>query len=130
MPRPVGAAVLTILGGFFILLGGLFFALLGAILAVFGFWSDIFLVGIAVGFLTIIVGFLMLFVPSGHTVWGILAVVFAFVSIVVATVGGFVIGFLLTLIGGILALAWKAPVQRVFTVEARSVPPPPPPPPG
>ena len=126
MPRPIGAAILTILGGFFILVGGLVFALLGALFAVFGFWSNIFLLGIAIGFLTILVGFLMLAVPSAHTIWGVLAVVFAFVSIVVATFGGFVIGFLLTLIGGILALAWKPPAQQVITVQARPVPPPPP----
>jgi hypothetical protein len=122
MPRPVGAGVLTIIGGFFILLGGFVFALIGAIFAVLGFVSGIFLLGLLVGFLTIIIGFLMLAVPSAHTVWGILAIVFSLVSLPVA-LGGFVIGFLLTLIGGILALTWKRPVDRTITVEARRLPP-------
>jgi len=122
MPRPIGAGVLTIIGGFFILLGGFVFALIGAVFAVFGFVSGVFLLGLLVGFLTLIVGFLMLAVPSGHTVWGILAIVFALVSIPVAF-GGFIVGFLLTLIGGILAVSWKRPVDRTITVEARRLPP-------
>jgi len=69
------------------------------------------------------VGFLMIALPSAHVVWGILAIVFALASIGVA-LGGFLVGFLLTLIGGILALAWKPPTDRYITVEARRVPPP------
>jgi hypothetical protein len=125
MPRPVGAGILTIIGGFFILLGGIVFAVIGAIFAVFGFWSGIFLLGLLLGILTILIGFLMLAVPGAHTVWGVLAIVFALVSIPVA-IGGFLVGFLLTLIGGILALTWKGPRVGVITVEARTVPPPPP----
>ena len=122
VPRPVGAGVLTILGGCFILLGGFAFALVGAVLAVLGFPSEVFLLGLLVGFLTIVLGFVMLAVPSGHAVWGILAIVFALVSLLVAF-GGFLIGFLLTLIGGILAVTWKRPVDRTITVEARRLPP-------
>ena len=65
----------------------------------------------------------MIALPSAHVVWGILAILFALVSIGVA-LGGFVVGFLLTLIGGILALTWKPPAERFITVEARRVPPP------
>lgn len=124
MPRPLGAGILTIVGGVFVLVGGFLFALIGAVFALFGFTSGVFLLGLAVGLFTILLGFLMIVAPSGHTVWGALAIICALVSIAVA-LGGFVIGFLLTLIGGILAVAWKRPVQRVITVEARRVPPPP-----
>lgn len=120
--RPVAAGVLTILGGFFIVVGGLVFALIGAVFAILGFFSGIFLLGLLVGVLTILVGFLMLAIPSGHTVWGVLAIVLALVSIPVAF-GGFLIGFLLALVGGILAWRWKRPVERVITVEARVIPP-------
>jgi hypothetical protein len=123
MPRPIGAGVLTIIGGFFVLLGGLVFALVGVLFAVFGLVSGVFLLGLLVGFLTLLVGVLMLAVPSGHTVWGILAICLALASIPVA-LGGFILGFLLTLIGGILAMTWKPPVERVVTVEGHSVPPP------
>jgi Family of unknown function (DUF6114) len=122
VPRPVAAGVLTIIGAFFILLGGLVFALVGAIFAVFGFVSGLFLLGLFVGFVTLIVGFLMIAVPRGHTVWGVLAIVLALVSLPVAF-GGFLIGFLLTLVGGILAVTWKPPVDRFITVEARKIPP-------
>jgi hypothetical protein len=79
MPRPVGAGVLTILGGLFIMLGGLGFAFVGVLFAVFGHWSDFFLLGILVGFLTLLVGVLMLAVPSGHAVWGVLAILLSIV---------------------------------------------------
>jgi len=94
MPRPLGAGVLTIIGGFFIILGGLLFALIGVFFAVFGFVSGIFLLGLLVGFLTLVMGLLMIAVPSGHTVWGILAIVLAIASLPVAF-GGFILGFLL-----------------------------------
>jgi hypothetical protein len=123
MPRPVGAAVLTILGGFFIIGGGLVFAFVGALFAVLGFVSAFFLVGLLIGVLTLIVGLLMLIVPLGHVVWGALAVVLALASIPFA-LGGFVIGFILTLIGGILALRWKRPAPRAYTTEGHVVPPP------
>ena len=116
--------MLTIVGGLFILGGGLVFALVGAILSLYGVWSGLFLIGVLVGLLTLIVGVLMIAVPSAHSLWGILALLFAFVSIPFALVGGFVIGFLLTLIGGILALTWRPPATPVVTVAARLVPPP------
>lgn len=123
MPRPVGAAVLTILGGLFIIGGGLIFAFVGALFAVLGFVSAFFLLGLLVGVLALIVGLLMVVVPSGHTVWGILAIVLALASLPFA-LGGFVIGFLLTLVGGILALRWKRPAVRAYITEGHVVPPP------
>ncbi|MGP8078785.1 MAG: DUF6114 domain-containing protein [Thermoplasmata archaeon] len=127
MPRPVGAGVLTVIGGFFILVGGLFVAALGVVFAIFGLVSGFFLIGLLVGALTLIVGLLMLAVPSGHVVWGVLAIGLAVASVPFA-LGGLILGFLLTLIGGILALVWKRPIERVITVEGRSVPPAGPPP--
>lgn len=124
MPRPVAAGVLTIIGGIFILLVGLVIAAFGALFAFLGFFSGLFFIGAAVGFLTIIVGVLMLAVPSAHLVWGILAVVLAVVSLPFA-LGGLIIGFLLALIGGILAAVWKRPVERVINVQGQTVPPPP-----
>lgn len=123
MPRPVGAGVLTIVGGFFIIVGGLLFALIGAFFALLGFHSGIFLLGLLVGFLTLIMGVLMIAVPSGHTVWGVLAVVLSIASLPVA-LGGFIIGFLLALLGGVLAIRWKRPLERSITVQGRVVPPP------
>jgi hypothetical protein len=39
--------------------------------------------------------------------------------------GGFLLGFLLALIGGILGWKWKRPVEHVITVQGHVVPPPP-----
>ncbi|MGI0130525.1 MAG: DUF6114 domain-containing protein [Thermoplasmata archaeon] len=123
MPRPVGAGVLTILGGFFIVGGGLAFALIGSLFAIFGLVSGIFLLGILVGLVTLIVGVLMIALPSGHFVWGGIAIVLAFVSIPVAF-GGFIVGFVMTLLGGILAVRWRRPIQPYVLGEGRPVPPP------
>lgn len=122
MTRPVVAGVFTVLGGLFILGGGIIFALVGAIISLFGYWSGLFVLGILVGLLTVLVGVLMIVVPSAHAVWGALAILFALVSIPVA-IGGFVIGFLLALVGGILALRWKPRRPPYITVSARPIPP-------
>jgi hypothetical protein len=115
--------VLTIVGGLFILLGGSLLAVLGIVFALIGFVSGLFFLGLLVGGLTLLVGILMLAFPSGHVTWGVLAIVLAVVSIPFA-LGGLIIGFLLTLLGGILALAWKPPQEPAVTVGARPVPPP------
>ncbi len=115
--------MLTIIGGFFIILGGLLFALIGAVFAIFGYLSGIFLVGLVVGFLTVLMGLLMIAVPGGHTLWGVLAIGLSIVSIPLA-LGGFLVGFLLALIGGVLSVRWKGKVDRILTVEGRVVPPP------
>jgi hypothetical protein len=123
MLRPVAAGVLTIVGGFFILAGGLAFAVAFAIFAVLGFVSGFFLLGLLVGALTILVGILMIVFPSGHSFFGIVAVALALTSILVA-LGGFIVGFLCALIGGILALRWTRQDERIILAEGRRVPPP------
>jgi Family of unknown function (DUF6114) len=124
MSRPIAATVLTFLGGLFVILGGIVVAVLGTVLAVLGHFSGLFYIGLLDGLLLIVVAILMAAAPRGHVAWGVLAVVLSVVSLVVA-LGGFVIGFLLSLIGGILAIAWRPSKDPVVIVEARVVPPPP-----
>jgi Family of unknown function (DUF6114) len=124
MSRPIAATVLTFLGGLFVILGGIVVAVLGTFLAVLGHFSGLFYLGLLDGLLLFVVAILMAVAPRGHVAWGVLAVVLSIVSLVVA-LGGFVIGFLLALIGGILAIAWRPSKDPVVTVEARVVPPPP-----
>jgi Family of unknown function (DUF6114) len=122
--RPVGAGVLTILGGFFILLGGLLVSFLGVVFALVGVFSSLFFVGLALGLLTMLVGVLMMVLPRAHLAWGILAVLFAVASLPFA-LGGFLLGFLLALIGGLLAIRWKpGTIAGVIDVTGRRVPPP------
>jgi len=51
-------------------------------------------------------GIVLLTNPDNHIALGVLIIVFSLISWV-TSVGGFFIGFLLALIGGILALVWK-----------------------
>lgn len=121
----MGAGVLTMVGGFFIFLGGLLISFLGVFFALLGVSSAFFFVGLLLGLLTLVMGVLMLTVPRAHVVWGVLTIVLAFASLPFA-LGGFLIGFLLALIGGILAVRWK-PLggMGIVDVTARRVPPPP-----
>ena len=122
MTRPVAAGILTVLGGLFILVGGAVVALVGGIVSAFlGFFSSLWLIGLLIGALICLVGLLMIAVPSAHGVWGALAIIFALVSLPFA-LGGFLVGFLLAIVGGVLALHWRPPPpDRVITVEGRTV---------
>ena len=113
------------LGGLLIAAGGALLAIVGGLLAaLLGVFSGLFFVGRVVGLLTFVAGILMIVAPSAHALWGILAIVFAFASWPFAF-GGFIVGFLLALIGGILSIAWHPPSHRgVITVEGRVVGPP------
>ncbi len=123
MSRPIVAGILTILGGLFILVGGTVFALIGAVFAIFGVFSPLFGVGILLGLLTLLAGVLMLAIPRGHTIWGILAIVLALVSIPFA-LAGLILGFVLAVLGGLLAMAWHPPPpSRLITVDGHVVPP-------
>jgi hypothetical protein len=48
--------------------------------------------------------------PTNKKAWGIMIIVFSILSIV--TGGGFIIGFILGIIGGTLALSWKPEINR------------------
>jgi multisubunit Na+/H+ antiporter MnhG subunit len=50
--------------------------------------------------------------PQEHTTWGILIIVFAVLSIFGSAMGGFGVGLILGIIGGILAMAWQAPATQ------------------
>jgi len=113
---PLLAAVLTMLGGAFVLAGGLVLWLLGTVLAhVLGLWSPWFLGGVVLGFLTVAVGGLMGVVSRARRPLGAVALACAVASIPLAF-GGLVVGFLLTAIGG--AIAISRPPRRVVVVQA------------
>lgn len=106
--KPTGAFVVSLLGGIFILLGGIVLALFGGIatLAIGGVGALIGAAGIATGIVVIVGAVLMYSKPSSSTAWGVVILVLSIVSWVTA-LGGFVIGFLLGLIGGILGIVYK-----------------------
>lgn len=114
------AAVLTIVGGAFVLAGGLVLWAVGTVLAhVFGLSSPLFLGGVVVGLIAVVAGGLLGLVPRLRRVLGAVVLACAVASIPLAF-GGFVVGFLLTAIGGGIAVA--RPRRRVVVVSAASPP--------
>jgi hypothetical protein len=45
--------------------------------------------------------------PEQHSTWGVLIVLFSVLSMLGGAMGGFGLGLVLGLIGGILAITWK-----------------------
>lgn len=134
--RPTAAVVLAIIGGIFILLGGLAEIALGAFAAsfTFGLFGGTLIafgaVGALLGILIVVFAILLSIHPQQHTLYGVLILVFSIISLS-SFFGGFVLGFILALIGGILALTfkptapvvWQQPVQRVCPKCGRVVDP-------
>jgi hypothetical protein len=139
--KPTVAFILSLLGGIFLLLrGGMVFmtrwygfggmmngywgwggmmdrydwgygpgvGMMGA----YGFGRMLGIVGILFG-VVVIIGALMLYNnPSQHTTWGLVIVIFSALSILGGAMAGLGIGFVLGLIGGIMALTWKPPTTE------------------
>ena len=115
---PGTAFVLSLIGGIFILLGGLveaaIFAALGtAVISIFPGLGAL-LIALAVialifGLIIIIGAIMLRSKPESSKMWGAIILVLAIISLVGG--GGFFIGFILALIGGILALIWHPPPQ-------------------
>ncbi|MEV3855282.1 DUF6114 domain-containing protein [Streptomyces sp. NPDC050095] len=59
-----------------------------------------------IGVLLVVLGLTMWFQPHSRVFAGVAAILLALVSLVVSNFGGFVIGFLLALIGGALSVSW------------------------
>ncbi|CAL9562715.1 DUF6114 domain-containing protein [Streptomyces sp. enrichment culture] len=59
-----------------------------------------------IGVLLVTLGLTMWFQQATRIFAGVASIVLALVSLVVSNIGGFIIGFLLALIGGALALSW------------------------
>ncbi|MEM2085793.1 MAG: DUF6114 domain-containing protein [Archaeoglobaceae archaeon] len=121
--KPTAAFILSLIGGILILLSGLVFAVFYGILGtamsfvpgigapIGGLLIGLGIVGLVFGVL-VIVGALM--INSGEkgrvTTGSIIVLVFSILSLFVVG-GGFIIGFLLGLIGSIIGLAWKPTAQ-------------------
>ncbi len=106
--KPTAAFVLSLIGGIFVLLVGIFEAVVGAYFLAFlgAVGAVVLFLGVVWGLLMIVGAVMMYVKPEQHTVWGIIVVVFSIVSWY-PTLGGFFIGFILGLIGGILGLTFK-----------------------
>lgn len=105
--RPILAAVLIAVGGLFITLGGALVAVFGIVISIgFGVPLPWFFVGLAIGLLTIALAVLLYAFPRAAIPIGVLAIVAAIVSVPLA-LAGFIVGFLLALIGGVVAVVGR-----------------------
>ncbi|QEU91738.1 DUF6114 domain-containing protein [Streptomyces kanamyceticus] len=59
-----------------------------------------------IGVLLVVLGLTMWFQPLSRVFAGVAAILLALVSLVVSNFGGFVVGFLLAMIGGALGVSW------------------------
>jgi Family of unknown function (DUF6114) len=124
-PRPRAAAALVGVGALFVVIES--FVLLVA--GVFISTQDLGVYGgalVTAGILDAVVGVLMFGVslliyaePHHHVANGLFAVILVFLSFLVGF-GGFFIGGILALVGGLIAIFWTAPVLGVVAVAPRS----------
>lgn len=79
----------------------------------FGFPSNLMvgfeLVGLVSGAFVVIGAIMMRVHPAEHVAWGVIVLVFSITSFL--GMGGFMIGALLGIAGGALALSWRPPAK-------------------
>ena len=128
--RPRLAFLISLIAGALILTGGLFTSMAGILLRISGFESangqvtwpgtagsgvGLFefglglmgIVGVLAGTIVILAAVMLVRRPKKRSTWGSLIILFSFFSIYGAAMGGFGIGLVLGLIGGVLAVTWK-----------------------
>jgi hypothetical protein len=124
--KPTAAMVLSLIGGLFVIFGGAALAFAGSIIGSFNVTGAasasntvlaLGIIGVIMGIIMVVGGFMMYSKPTSAKMWGVIVLILAIISWVTA-IGGFFIGFLLGLIGGILALTFKP------TMAPGAMPPP------
>ena len=63
--------------------------------------------GLIFGAIVIVSALMLNRKPEQHSTWGVLIVLFSVLSMLGGAMGGFGLGLVLGLIGGILAITWK-----------------------
>ena len=138
--RPGAAFILSLIGGVFILLGGGAMTMFGwwagnhgyGMMGGYGGWRGMMtpgfgmmgglgyglgilgVLGLIFGAIVIIGAFMMNSKPEQHETWGILIVIFSVLGIFGSAMGGFGIGLILGLIGGILGITWKPTQSKAW----------------
>ncbi len=126
---PSTASILALVGGILIILGGVLFMgvsvfilpnldysnlvtpahianMAGLVAGVVGLLG---LFGLVSGIIVLASGWMLQSDPARRRTWGVLMLVFSVLSFM--GLGGFVVGAILGIIGGIMALTWKPPMQ-------------------
>ena len=129
--KPTAGFVLSLVGGIFWVIQALVFVVLASFLESMGSLVGVGGVGMvggifaAVSFIfaiVIILGGVMMYAkPAQAKVWGILTLVFALVGFLF--LGGFFLGSILALIGGILGLVWKPSMPMPAPMMQQPMPP-------
>ncbi len=126
--KPTAAFLLSLVAGIFILLGAALVSLMGygfmGMMSRFGNggrgygmmgqgfgmmgygFGMLAIVGLIFGAIVIISAYMLNSKPQEHTTWGTLIVIFSVISIF-GSAGGFGVGLILGIIGGVLAITWK-----------------------
>lgn len=139
---PTAAFILSLLGGIFFVMGGLVLVGIGALFdalgslgglsglssltgglgnmtSISGSLGGVGLpiaglgeLGVLLGIATIALAVMIFRFPARHQLWGALVLTSSALS-VVGSLGGLLIGFLLGIIGGVLAISWKPSVAAL-----------------
>ncbi len=71
------------------------------------------IVGLVFGVIVLISALMLNSRPEQHSTWGTLILIFSVLSIFGSAMGGFGVGLVLGLIGGILAITWKPTESQI-----------------
>ena len=114
--KPTAAFILTLIGGVLVLIGSIVFIAAGSLAGSLGVPTTTTVtttlvvsgvLGIVLGIVLIVASILLNTTDmKKRKLWSIIAIILAIISLVAAG-GGFIIGFILALIGGILGLVKK-----------------------
>ncbi len=131
---PVAAFVVTLIGGILILLDGIYLLAVSAFISsvtsaygvsvpgVSGLLTALAAVGVIFGLIILVGAIMMWRSPSSAKMWGIIAILLGLISIVSG--GGFILGLILALVGGILALVWHPPAAAQTAWSSAPTAPP------
>jgi hypothetical protein len=90
------------MGGFTGMMGG-YQGMMGSLGAPFGFMGSLSLIGLVTGIIVIISASMLNLRPAEHMAWGIIILIFSVISFI--DMGGFMLGAILGIIGGALAIS-------------------------
>jgi hypothetical protein len=105
---PTVAYVLALIAGVLMVLNGLLLILAGATLGISIIGGEVVFgaAGIGVGLVVVYSARRLDACPAQHVKWGAVIIVGSAISLALVG-GGFLFGFILGLVGGIIAIAWK-----------------------